>query len=92
MKISQKDLAKSLGIGLSNIARYEQGRLPDAEILIKLAEFFNVSIDYLLTSKQFPEIRDHQLLQLTENIDKLGETDKEFIKNTLSNYLQSKAS
>ncbi|MFC1617468.1 helix-turn-helix domain-containing protein, partial [Candidatus Margulisiibacteriota bacterium] len=43
-KISQKRVAEYLDIGISNLARYESGRLPSAEILVKLSDFFNVSM------------------------------------------------
>ncbi len=48
-KLDRKDLAKLLGISYSSISKYELGeRLPDIIMLKKIAEFFDVSIDYLL--------------------------------------------
>ena len=45
----QKDIANFLNISTSAYGYYEQGkRNPDIEILGKLADFFNVSTDYLL--------------------------------------------
>lgn len=47
--LTQKDLAEALKIPQSTISKYENGQLEaDYENLIKIAEFFNVSIDYLL--------------------------------------------
>lgn len=47
--VSQKIVAKALGITLSAYSNYEQGiREPSNEILIKLCKFFNASSDYLL--------------------------------------------
>ncbi len=47
--ISQTELAKHLGVVRSTICQYEKGnRIPDTETLIKIADYFNVSIDYLL--------------------------------------------
>lgn len=44
----QKDLAEMLGLAQTTIANYEQGkRFPDEETLLKIADFFNVSMDYL---------------------------------------------
>lgn len=49
LDMSQLDLAKKLNIGNSTLSQYESGkRIPSDEIKIKLAELFNVSIDYLL--------------------------------------------
>lgn len=47
-KLCQEDMAKQLGIARTTYAMYEQGnREPDYNTLIKLANFFEVSIDYL---------------------------------------------
>ncbi|MGB9780652.1 helix-turn-helix domain-containing protein [Caldanaerobacter sp.] len=47
--ISQNELAKALGLTQQAISAYENGlREPDLETLQKIADFFNVSIDYLL--------------------------------------------
>ena len=48
-KITQKEISNKLEIGQGTYARYEKGdRKPTGEILNKLANFFNVSTDYLL--------------------------------------------
>lgn len=45
----QIDLAKATGIDQRTISNYETGKsAPDCYALIKLADFFNVSIDYLV--------------------------------------------
>ncbi|KHO63394.1 SOS-response transcriptional repressors (RecA-mediated autopeptidases) [Thermoanaerobacter sp. YS13] len=47
--ISQNELAKALGLTQQAISAYENGlREPDLETLNKIANYFNVSIDYLL--------------------------------------------
>lgn len=48
-QITQEELAKILGFGKSAISLYESGqRMPDPGTLQKLADFFDVSVDYLL--------------------------------------------
>lgn len=48
--LNQADLAEMLNLSASAIGMYEQGRrTPSIEVLIILAEFFNVSLDYLIT-------------------------------------------
>ncbi len=47
--ISQAALAKSIDIGASTVAMWETGeRYPTAQYLDKVANFFDVSTDYLL--------------------------------------------
>ncbi|HIE12145.1 MAG TPA: XRE family transcriptional regulator [Desulfotomaculum sp.] len=47
--LSQAELAKLLNMGQSTIAMYERTRrTPDPTTLKRLADFFNVSVDYLL--------------------------------------------
>lgn len=47
--LTQEDLSKKLELAKSTISMYENGnREPDFEILEKIADFFNVDINYLL--------------------------------------------
>ncbi|ALJ23532.1 hypothetical protein AO203_06595 [Lactobacillus gallinarum] len=47
-KISQKDLVSNLGITQQALSNYEkEKRIPDQPTWQKLADFFNVSVDYL---------------------------------------------
>ena len=52
--MTQRQLAKELHVGLSAIGMYEQGRrTPSVEILIQMSNLFGVSLDYLITGKEF---------------------------------------
>ncbi len=54
-KISQLKLAMDLGMNQNSISRYETGqRQADYDTLIKFADYFNVSIDYLLERTEIP--------------------------------------
>lgn len=45
----QSELAQKIGVSTSTIGMYEQNRRdPDTDTLKRLADFFNVSTDYLL--------------------------------------------
>lgn len=47
--IYQKDIASFLNVAVSTYSYWEQGKFePDSETLKKLADYFNVSVDYLL--------------------------------------------
>lgn len=51
--ITMKDLGEAIGLAESTISHYETGkRQPDYETLLKLGEFFGVSVDYLLTGDE----------------------------------------
>ena len=48
-QLSQADLAKAMSVNQRTISNWEKSvRQPDFETLAKLAEFFQVSTDYLL--------------------------------------------
>lgn len=56
-KITQTQLAKVLNISPSTLGMYEQGRrTPSIDILIKLADYFHVSLDYLITGSEFADV------------------------------------
>lgn len=47
--LTQEDVAKILNISQTTYSRYESGSLDlPSQSLIKLAEFYSVSVDYLL--------------------------------------------
>ena len=48
-KITQKEVAEAIGGTQSNLAKWEKEKIqPAADMIIKLADFFGVSADYLL--------------------------------------------
>ena len=68
--ISQKELAKHLGITDRNIRFYESGeRTPPADILIKIADYFNVSTDYILGKTYKKNTKDPILKENEEYYD-----------------------
>ncbi|MDR2559467.1 MAG: helix-turn-helix domain-containing protein [Oscillospiraceae bacterium] len=55
--LTQKQLAEKINASESGIQNYELGvRKPYNDTLIKLADYFNVSIDYLVGRTDKPEI------------------------------------
>ena len=56
--IRQKDVAYYLNVSQNTYSQYETGVISiTAEILIKLADFYNVSIDYLLDRTNNPTLQ-----------------------------------
>lgn len=80
-EVGQKDIADFLNISTSAYGFYEQGkRKPPSEILNKLAEYFNVSVDYLLGRTDIKNIKnksvedeDPEEKDIEEMIDELME-------------------
>lgn len=57
-KMTQKQLAKETGTSERGIQNYEMGiRNPAYDVLIALADFFDVSLDYLVGRSDIPERR-----------------------------------
>ena len=68
--LTQVELGKKLGLSGSAISMYERGeREPELEILETIADYFNVSIDYLNTgiftsnSPSLPSSSDENIIQ-----------------------------
>ena len=53
-KLNQQRVALDLNITREALSHYENGRRdPSLAMLVKLSEYFNVSIDYLITGHEF---------------------------------------
>lgn len=56
-RLTQAELQKQTGIEQALLSKYENGqRVPTTQALIALADFYGVSIDYLLGRTDRPEI------------------------------------
>lgn len=72
--LTQKQLADKLNISPSTVAMYESGkRTPDPKVVVTIAEFFNVSTDYLLRTKQKPLTQEHLTNTYSQIAEDLGE-------------------
>ena len=49
LNLSQKRLVREMGLALNTYVRYERGeREPDATTLVQIADFYHVTLDYLV--------------------------------------------
>ena len=56
--IKQKDIAAYLNVSQNTYSQYETGVIPlTADVLIKLADYYNVSVDYLLDRTDNPNVQ-----------------------------------
>lgn len=75
--LTQRELAKQIGITQPALSNYEDGRNPEISILTKLADFFGVTVDYLIGREpKTKTIRSYHYYIINENytLKKLGVT------------------
>lgn len=52
--LTQEQLSKVIGISRVNYTRYENGKVsPDYDILIKLADYYDITLDELFDRKKY---------------------------------------
>ena len=57
--LTQTELAKTLFLGQTSVSKYESGKqIPEMPTLQKIADFFDVSIDYLLGKADIAKAND----------------------------------
>lgn len=78
VKLSQVKMAELLGVKQSSINRYEQGQsTPSLETLVRYADYFDVSLDYLLARTDNPQ---GKLYEYRPKIAPGSEEMKQFIE------------
>ena len=89
--ISQLELAKKLNLTQQSISLYEKGdREPSIEVLKSIANFFNVSLDYLLGKSDIRNYdEDEKEFRFAFHKETEGMTDEE-IKDALRFYKEMK--
>lgn len=69
-KITQIELATSLGITRASLSHYETGRRePDYDTLVKFADFFKVSVDYLVGRTDDPQNKNSHVTEFIDNLE-----------------------
>ncbi|WP_127487614.1 helix-turn-helix domain-containing protein [Paenibacillus ehimensis] len=69
--LTQEELSLKLDISRASLSHYEKNRRePDYDTLVKIANHFKVSIDYLLGRTQDPEmVLDQQVRQFVDSLE-----------------------
>lgn len=79
-KLTMKELGRKFNLAESTISGYENGnRTPDLEVIEKIADYFEVSTDYLLG-------RDGEFPKTKEEWDKADPEHKERFKKLIEIY------
>lgn len=56
-RLTRKDFAEKIGISTGNLGDWKRGKsLPSASALIKIAEHFDISLDWLMRGKQSTQV------------------------------------
>lgn len=89
--LTQVELAKRLGIGQSSYADWERGKKnPTQENLIKIAQFFNVPLDYLVGNSDKKDELDNIELLFRMNSKGLTDEEKEIFKRELIEFMEER--
>jgi len=84
---SQADLGKMIGTSGDVIGRYERGDIsPSVEVVSKIADALEVSVDYLLGKTKME--MDKQALKRLEDISNLPDESKRFVLNLIDMALR----
>ena len=90
--MSQTDLAGRIGVSYAQLSRYEiKGAQPTAEVLNKLADVLDTSVDFLIngdnSEKSLSSLKDTEVLKQFKEIDNLPEEEKNIILKVIRAYL-----
>lgn len=76
----QKDLAEKIGVYPAHLSKWEKGHLkPSADVLAKVAEALELTVDELVSGQPAVELQDPQLLRSFQKAQGLPQEDKAII-------------
>ena len=93
IKLSQLELADKLNMSQQAISAYENNkREPDIETIKKLADFFNVSTDYLLgkTDNRNSTPLTEEEMGFVSQVKELEPAQKDFLKSVMKTLKEQK--
>jgi len=87
--LSQSGLAKKIGASRTIVGNYERNsNTPSADILLKMARVFNVSVDFLLGEGKLSSY-DKEVLKRIEDIEQLDPETKNKLFFLIDNVVQN---
>lgn len=87
-KWSQEDLAKAIEASRDMIGKYERNdNLPSIEVAFKLADVFDVSVDYLLGKGQHASY-DNDTIRRLQDIENLDSDTKKTLFSIIDTFLR----
>lgn len=95
--ISQKQLADFIGVSQQSVNKYENHNIePDIEVMIKIADYFNTSVDYLIghtdVRRKIEIMQTHELnaeeSSIIEGYRTLSDIQKQCIATVIKSYTE----
>lgn len=89
VNLSREQLSNKINISYSALSKYEtNNRFPDKITLNKIADFFDVSTDYLLgRNKSTSNEEDEEVKELVDIIYKLDKEDRDAVLKILDSLI-----
>lgn len=86
---SQSDLAKKINASREIIGKYERGEnMPSLEMILKLADAFNVTVDFLLGKGEYASYNKETVERLN-SIEKMDDKTKSVLFDVIDTYIQN---
>lgn len=82
--VSSEDVASALGLKGATYRRYEINTMPKSETYIALAEYFGVSVDYLIGNVSQLTVKSSIPYETDDNFGELSEAEMTVIKKLRS--------
>lgn len=87
--ITVSGLTKQLGMSTGTVAKWKDGIIPNGETILKFAEYFNTSTDYLLTGKLHSSDLCPEEIELLQCFRMLPDMGKEKVKGYIDGYISA---
>lgn len=72
--IRQAELAQAIGVAPNSVSYYENGKsLPSLDLAVQMADFFHVSMDYLLSRTEYNNYSNVTVKSVAETLIKLSQ-------------------
>lgn len=78
--LTQADLSKILGFSENYIAKIESATMPSMKTYQRLADFFQIPIEYLVSERDedvvMPPVQNREVLEAILKVDKMSQEDR----------------
>ena len=85
----QNEVAKKLGVTPQSVWQWTKGKLPRRDLLVKIAEIGNTTVDWLLSGDEganppVKPVPDHELAAMFYKWDELSDDDREELRTLIA--------